>query len=298
MNKEYNLIKCNTAEEFWAHLSPEKPLKSTHLVDSKDSKFIFRGQANSEWGLEPSVLRHSEGNPNPAHRAFGRTNIQCDEQIMIELQILRNFVEACDASGLRINNDSSEFRSKYLDPHTAIDLYFKKPSEWPNEKLHELMALAQHHRVPTRLLDWSSRSYVAAYFAASDALKERKSCDKDNRMTVWVLEIEFKRLYNTDVIILKVPGSTSSNLAAQSGLFSLFRERYKRGDQVKLISMEQVFTKFEKTPLWKITLPVKYSGEIIRLCKLYGVSAATLFPGYDGAAMEAIDNIHIRDKLK
>jgi hypothetical protein len=54
---------------------------------------------------------------------------------------------------------STEF-AKRLSDGTAM---------WPPDQLLSLLALAQHHGLPTRLMDWSVNAYIAAYFAASKA---------------------------------------------------------------------------------------------------------------------------------
>lgn len=280
MNKKYSLIECSSVREFWDKLSPEKPLKSN------TSKFIYRGHGNAVWPLMPAILRDN------IRRFWQKEQISYDEQIFFEIAVLNYFVEQCDLQGLRIPNDSSKFRIQNLDINqSGNDKYYINPSDWPNDNLLELMALAQHHGVPTRLLDWTKRSYVAAYFAASSALASCEGSISKNKIAIWALDIECINLYR-NIMLVKVPGATSSNLAAQSGLFTFLKQFGKRGEIFKPIPLEDEFLSLPGTPLWKITLPVEHAIEVLDLCELYGISASTLFPGYDGSARAVSDWIN------
>lgn len=58
------------------------------------------------------------------------------------------------------------------------------PLEWPPPELYEALAIAQHHGVPTRLLDFSYDPLVAAFFAAENPeLDVRK-------IAVWCVDLE------------------------------------------------------------------------------------------------------------
>jgi hypothetical protein len=133
-------------------------------------------------------------------------------QVFAEWMSLDGFVKHCDSSGLSIRNDSVEFRNKYFDRNN-LDSFSGNGSLWPDRGLFELMALAQHHGFPTRLLDWSRRSYVAAYFAASDALARHLNGDNPSEQpfAVWALNVEKKSLFR-ELEIVRVPGGNSANI--------------------------------------------------------------------------------------
>ncbi|MXR38076.1 FRG domain-containing protein [Craterilacuibacter sinensis] len=275
-------IHCDSLDEFWDVLSP---------IGSLSRGYIFRGQRNASWSLLPSALRKDN---LERYRGYLAKNSASDSVIAYELGLLRSFVFACDVSGLPISGDSIAFR-KELDFSVLADRYHLDARAWPDIEFVPLLALAQHHAIPTRLLDWTYRSYVAAYFAAESALKSNEQGVQ--RLAVWALRAE--QLYQLpQVEQVRLPGAVSVNMAAQQGCFVVVRSQYGQGRDTPAPSHDEysqdsidslVVAAGLNEVLSKVTLPIELAGELLLRCDRFGVSAATLFPGYDGAARSALE---------
>jgi len=270
---------ASTAKEFWDLISPLRNLFDFH------ARPIYRGQGDAEWKLTPSILRSNDHHIY----SFPMTRVQSEDsitRIFAEIESLRVFAQYCDTAGLRIPGDSIEFRDKHLDPRRVIDaIVFQQPL-WPSDQYFEIIALAQHHGLPTRLLDWSRSSYVAAYFAAIQALRRTGN----SRLAVWVLNTEHIPHLLPNIRIIRVPGSNNANVAAQGGLFTLLRQEYKRGMPfMGPACLSEYLQACGRYDLVKITVPNSEAPKIVDLCERHGVTAAVLFPDFRGAAQATLD---------
>ncbi|MFU0853487.1 FRG domain-containing protein [Kluyvera cryocrescens] len=283
----YKQIDYKTADELWDALSPTKNfgLKIPH-------KLIFRGQGNSTWRLIPSSLREKNIHRN-VFKQYGEHE-QANGIVRDELFSLSQFVKYCDRIGIAIPNDSQEFREHHIGlTSPGNQPYITNPSFWPNPKLLGLMALAQHHGLPTRLLDWTSLPYTACYFAASSSLSSFETWDKESKLAIWALDLSKTR--SDDLIITyNAPGAISPNLAAQYGTFTVHPHNGAHGKPYTIQGLESLIAKREEPILYKLTIPSYQSVRLLGLCSISGFSAADIYPSTDGVGIAVMDDRNIQ----
>ncbi|MCH7420700.1 FRG domain-containing protein [Pseudomonas mosselii] len=276
-------IHCETARELIEHLSPLNPIWDA-------GTFIFRGQGSDDFKLTPSICRRGPGSfaDGTPRKAFAYT---ARNQVNLELEVLRRFLSGCDRSGLAVPGYTEQIKRKMAKEQ---HFFLSAADPWPQQNMYEIMAVAQHYDVPTRLLDWTERSFVACYFAASSANFELDNGKE--RIAIWALDTSNSDDWNT-VSIIRTPGGTSRNQAAQSGLFTTHKVKDYGFEPYQPEALEDVQEIYGEgataRSLFKFTLPVEQAPELLTMCSKFGVDASTLFPGFHGVAKNVKDWVNL-----
>lgn len=266
-------VSYETADQIWEALSPvRKPV---------DSEMLYRGQADCGWSLVPSSLREI-GNYN-----------RWDDLWSIEAGSLQHFIKYCDSAGIALPGGSI---LPHYDPRNPLSIFedsraLKDASTWPNVNLLTLMAMAQHHGVATRLLDWTRNPYVAAYFAASSALNEYKTENwLETQLAIWVLNKTEENAFKL-VEIHHEASHWSPHISAQSGVFSINRVEGRQGEKISFQSLDEKVNELKHSPtfLKKLTLPVTEAPRLLKLCDSINLNAATIYASADGAGKAVKD---------
>ncbi len=281
-------IQCNSTKDLFTYLLPDNAI----WLNKPKGGWIFRGQRNADWNLSPKVFRRNEKlSFNDKAILAPLSDIQ--DQIICEFKLVESFLLEADQLGLKVPGDSIALRNP-AERHKSVIPSLNKNS-WPPPFLLSLLAIAQHHGVPTRLIDFTFNSLKALYFASIDAVEKKEA----KELAVWAVNLDAIREVGAlagphpQVELVVVPRHDNLYLNAQEGVFLLDRNVNNSWNQYpevtyleKTLSEMDDFVRPRKNliglcpVIYKITAPTSLAVEIITELDRFGVNIASMMPDF------------------
>ena len=205
----------------------------------RPDRYLFRGVGNADWSLSSSFDRRFS--------SLGR-----DQRLRLWAELIQEWRRSCEETGVQ------------------------------DAVLHDdqkLWALGQHNGLPTRLLDWTTSPYVAAFFAFYGWVIRLP--EEFSHVAIWVLHLE-NPVWSREmgVEIVTPPTLENIRLRNQSGKFTLSRTPF--------VTLEEyVEQSAEGTALTKAVLPATEAVQALPDLDSMGINNYHLFPDFTGLAERA-----------
>jgi len=294
----------------WSHKKDNSPGKE--LTD-----VLFRGQPG-DYDLIPGVFRDDFLLVDSHDAYLDKSNSGLVKSLKFLLNRehgqLNKFYKACDNKGIALIGDSLNIRENFDNRIFQIDgVMTTYHFHWPSTSYLQHLIAAQHHGCKTRILDWTSQSFIAAYFAASEANKKSQELElkkeklkqsvnsekevlkqdgKEKYIVVWALfdGNDEDKSHNSLQIVRNIPGSISQNLALQSGAITYHLIHCDHKEKEKIYNKKAINKVKESNVklLYKVKLEnTKDNITTLLFClRKYGFRGSSLFKDFEGVKRE------------
>ncbi len=330
--------RAQSAEEFLLALRRS----NTFWWEGDQIPWVFRGHRDESWELLPSAWRAGDqiiansrleaarrfervnpqqrlhwafGNHVTGQAFFGKDGADLGKRLTIEstaeLLPVYDFLLTCDRLGLaapisQLPPDpalSPNWLIGGSDPLVGDDFF--RFSDIPH-----YISLAQHHGLPTRLLDWTHDPIKAAFFAAGEHLELQSPTDiavwaihRPRAMSVNGKPVVFPKLYDGGVEdgnnyeeicpaieIVRTPMRENFFLAAQSGQFTSIRgsglDFMHRGGSRPSLEMFVSESGIKEIVLRKMILDRSQVAELATMLAREEITRSQLMPTHDNVAAD------------
>jgi hypothetical protein len=215
-----------------------------HVNGLERKRYIFRGHRSNEWRLRTSFHRTERAS--------------LDRYTLTDVPDLQKALSSIATHAFDLDNQT----------HYAA-----------------FLNLAQHHDYPTPFLDWTWSPYVAAFFAFRGLSRNNGSRNK-SKVRIFVFDCsEWGKLIRAERIFPFQPNLSIVDALPFNNPRAIPQQSISTMSNVDDIEehVKNVESTRKQSYLQAIDLPANLRDEVMEELALMGITAGSLFPGFDGA---------------